>query len=269
LAHAHEAIFNAFPWIGVSLECLAKKRIGMLTVRVDDVLQQMILGREMVEEGLVGNIRFLDDGRDARAGNPVFCKQFQGRFGDLVTELGFPALDTANGGDHCHSALSCVEYTYTIVYASTGIYLYQPKGKIDGVCRLHRGGSRISRLRPRLSAGHHSPHSTVLLLEAGSTARNPMLHIPLGFAFLLKPHKNNWGYRTQAEPYLNQREIDLPRGKVLGGCSAINGMVYVRGQAEDFDRWAELGNTGWAYNDVLPYFKRSEDCENGANAYHG
>jgi choline dehydrogenase len=114
-----------------------------------------------------------------------------------------------------------------------------------------------------------SPHCTVLLLEAGSAARNPMLHIPLGFAFLLKPHKNNWGYRTQAEPYLNQREIDLPRGKVLGGCSAINGMVYVRGQAEDFDRWAELGNNGWAYKDVLPYFKRSEDCENGANAYHG
>ena len=109
----------------------------------------------------------------------------------------------------------------------------------------------------------------VLLLEAGSPARNPMLHMPLGFAFLLKEHKNNWNYRTQAEPHLNQRRIDLPRGKVMGGCSAINGMVYVRGQAADFDRWAELGNNGWSYEAVLPYFKRSEDCENGANTYHG
>ena len=75
--NAHQAIFNAFPWIGVSLECLAKKRIGMLTVRVDDVLQQMILGRKMVEEGLVGNIRFLDDGRDARAGNPFSANSFR------------------------------------------------------------------------------------------------------------------------------------------------------------------------------------------------
>ena len=109
----------------------------------------------------------------------------------------------------------------------------------------------------------------VLLLEAGSAAYNPLLHIPLGFAFLLKPHKNNWGYVTQQEPALNHRQIDLPRGKVLGGCSAINGMVYVRGQAADYDRWAELGNEGWSYSDVLPYFKRSENCERGADTHHG
>lgn len=115
----------------------------------------------------------------------------------------------------------------------------------------------------------NSSNCSVLLLEAGSPARNLMLHIPLGFAFLLKPHKNNWSYRTQPEPYLDLREIDLPRGKVLGGCSAINGMVYVRGQATDFDRWAELGNSNWSYNDVLPYFKISEDNENGANNFHG
>lgn len=127
-------------------------------------------------------------------------------------------------------------------------------------------GSAGCALAYRLAA---NSNCSVLLLEAGSPARNWLLHIPLGFAFLLKPHKNNWSYRTQAEPHLNQREINLPRGKVLGGCSAINGMVYVRGQAEDFDRWAELGNTGWSYNDVLPYFKRSEDCENGASTFHG
>lgn len=109
----------------------------------------------------------------------------------------------------------------------------------------------------------------VLLLEAGSPAYNPMFHIPLGFAFLLKEHSNNWSYLTEAEPHLNQRQVELPRGKVLGGCSAINGMVYVRGQAADFNRWAELGNTGWSYPEVLPYFKRSEDCETGGNKYHG
>ncbi len=113
------------------------------------------------------------------------------------------------------------------------------------------------------------PGCSVALLEAGSPARNPLLHVPLGFAFLLKPHKNNWGYQTAPEPHLNQRRVDLPRGKVLGGCSAINGMVYVRGQAQDFDAWAAAGNPGWAYADVLPYFTRSEDHEGGANAFHG
>ncbi len=109
----------------------------------------------------------------------------------------------------------------------------------------------------------------VLLLEAGSPAKNPMLHMPLGFAFLLKEHDNNWNYKTQPEPHLNNREVDLPRGKVLGGCSAINGMVYIRGQKEDFDDWAMMGNPGWSYDEVLPLFKRSEDNENGANEYRG
>jgi choline dehydrogenase len=118
-------------------------------------------------------------------------------------------------------------------------------------------------------AGH-----VVLLLEAGSKAKNLMLHIPLGFAFLLKPHKNNWAYKTVPEAGLSQRRADLPRGKVLGGCSAINGMVYVRGQKEDYDRWNELldpegGKPGWSYNDVLPYFKYPEDFQHGANHYHG
>lgn len=127
-------------------------------------------------------------------------------------------------------------------------------------------GSAGCALAYRLAAGGSL---NVLLLEAGSQARNPMLHIPLGFAFLLKENSNNWSYRTQPEPQLNQRCIDLPRGKVLGGTSAINGMVYVRGQAADYDRWAELGNKGWSYRDVLPLFKRSEDCQNGASDFHG
>lgn len=111
--------------------------------------------------------------------------------------------------------------------------------------------------------------ASVVLLEAGSAARNPMLHVPLGFAFLLKPHRNNWSCRTQPEAGLKGRCADLPRGRVLGGCSAINGMVYVRGQAADYDRWAALGNKGWSYQDVLPFFRKSEDHEDGANAFHG
>ena len=126
-------------------------------------------------------------------------------------------------------------------------------------------GSAGCTLAYRLAA---SSDLNVLLLEAGTAGRHPLLHIPLGFAFLLKPNRYNWGYRTTPEPGLHQREVDLPRGKVLGGCSSINGMVYVRGQAEDYDHWAALGNAGWSYREVLPYFKRSEDCAGGADDYH-
>lgn len=128
-------------------------------------------------------------------------------------------------------------------------------------------GSAGCALAARLS---EKSGGSVLLLEAGSVASSPLLHIPLGFAFLLKPHRNNWSYRTQAEPGLGGRQIDLPRGKVMGGCSAINGMVYVRGQAADYDRWAQLaGAHSWSYEKVLPYFKRSEHFEKGSNAFHG
>jgi len=109
----------------------------------------------------------------------------------------------------------------------------------------------------------------VLLLEAGTPAKSPLFSMPLGFAFLLKEHDNNWNYKTTAEPNLNNREVELPRGKVLGGCSAINGMVYIRGQKEDYDDWAMMGNPGWSYEDVLPIFKRSEENENGANQFRG
>lgn len=104
----------------------------------------------------------------------------------------------------------------------------------------------------------------VLLLEAGSAARNPMIHIPLGFAFLLKEHANNWGYTTQPEPGLGGRCVELPRGKVLGGCSAINGMVYVRGQRQDYDDWAAAGNPGWAFDDVEACFRRAESGPDAA-----
>ena len=109
----------------------------------------------------------------------------------------------------------------------------------------------------------------VLLLEAGGKDSSPLIHTPLGFAFLMKNSKLNWCYETEPEPNMHHRRISWPRGKVLGGSSCINGMVYIRGQREDYDHWSELGNTGWSYDEVLPYFKRSEHKAEGANEYHG
>lgn len=109
----------------------------------------------------------------------------------------------------------------------------------------------------------------VLLLEAGGRDTQPMIHMPLGFAFLMKNAKVNWLYETEPEANMHNRKVAWPRGKVLGGCSSINGMVYIRGQREDYDHWHSLGNTGWSYDEVLPYFKRSEHRAEGANNYHG
>ena len=109
----------------------------------------------------------------------------------------------------------------------------------------------------------------VLLLEAGGRDRNLWIHIPLGYAKLFNNPKVNWLYSSEPEPDLNNRKIIQPRGKVLGGSSSINGLLYIRGQAEDFDHWRQLGNAGWSFEDVLPYFRRAEDQERGADALHG
>ncbi len=109
----------------------------------------------------------------------------------------------------------------------------------------------------------------VLLLEAGGRDSFPMIHIPLGFAFMMKNPRVNWCYETQPEIELHNRRISWPRGKVLGGTSCINGMVYIRGQRQDYDHWAAVGNEGWRYADVLPYFKRSEHKAEGADPFHG
>jgi len=113
------------------------------------------------------------------------------------------------------------------------------------------------------------PEAEVLLLEAGARDWHPMIHIPLGFAFLLGNNPGNWGYQTEPIPQLNQRRINLPQGKMLGGTSSLNGMVYIRGQREDFDAWAAAGNHGWSYEEVLPYFKRSEHYYRSDASYHG
>ena len=99
----------------------------------------------------------------------------------------------------------------------------------------------------------------VALLEAGGKDNYHWIHIPVGYLYLMGNPRTDWGYRTAAEPGLNGRSLAYPRGRVLGGCSSINGMIYMRGQARDYDTWRQMGNPGWAWEDVLPYFKRHED----------
>lgn len=118
----------------------------------------------------------------------------------------------------------------------------------------------------RLSA---DPKSKVLLLEAGGRDWNPWIHIPVGYFKTMHNPSVDWCYKTEPDPGLNGRSIDWPRGKVLGGSSSLNGLLYVRGQAEDYDRWRQMGNVGWGWDDVLPLFKRSEKQERGADDYHG
>ncbi|MGJ3261030.1 MAG: GMC family oxidoreductase [Rhodospirillales bacterium] len=128
------------------------------------------------------------------------------------------------------------------------------------------GGSAGCVLANRLSA---DPGFTVCLLEAGGEDRNPWIHIPAGYVKTMVDPSINWLFETKPDANTNDRAIPVPRGKVLGGSSAINGMLYVRGQAADYDTWAQMGCRGWSYSDVLPYFKRSENREQGADEYHG
>ena len=111
----------------------------------------------------------------------------------------------------------------------------------------------------------------VLLLEAGSKDINPMIHMPIGWTTLSYNDKTSWVYYSEEEPNMHNRRIHAPRGRVLGGCSSTNGMVYVRGQKEDYNQWAELGNEGWSYEEVLPYFRRAENFEpdSVSSKYHG
>jgi choline dehydrogenase len=113
------------------------------------------------------------------------------------------------------------------------------------------------------------PATRVLLLEAGPVDRNPWIHLPIGYYRTIFDPKVAWRFETEPEPELNGRRILWPRGKVLGGSSAINGLVYVRGQPEDYDHWRQLGNTGWAWDDVLPFFKKAEDFQRGPDDWHG
>jgi len=120
------------------------------------------------------------------------------------------------------------------------------------------GGSAGCVLAARLS---DDPNCHVVLLEAGGEDLNPLIHIPAGYIKTMVNPAMNWMFETEPEDSSGNRRIAIPRGKVLGGSSAINAMLYVRGQAADYDGWAQRGNLGWSYDDVLPYFRKAENCE--------
>ncbi len=127
-------------------------------------------------------------------------------------------------------------------------------------------GSAGCVLAARLS---EDPQTRVLLLEAGPADRSIWIHLPIGYGKTMWDSRYNWCFHTDPEPSMNGRRIYWPRGKTLGGSSAINGLIYIRGQREDYDQWRALGNVGWSYDDVLPYFIRNECNERGRSPFHG
>ena len=127
-------------------------------------------------------------------------------------------------------------------------------------------GSAGCVLANRLSA---DPDVSVLLLEAGGNDNYIWIRVPIGYLYTQNNPRTDWCFKTEHEAGLNGRALNYPRGRVVGGCSSINGMIYMRGQARDYDGWRQLGNPGWSWDDVLPYFKRSEDNVAGADEFHG
>jgi choline dehydrogenase len=128
------------------------------------------------------------------------------------------------------------------------------------------GGSAGCVLAARLS---EDPKVQVLLLEAGPADTSIWIHLPIGYGKTMWSPKLNWCFETDPDPNMHNRRIYWPRGKTLGGSSSINGLIYIRGQAQDYDHWAAQGNAGWSFRDLLPYFIKSERNQRGASAFHG
>jgi len=140
----------------------------------------------------------------------------------------------------------------------------QSPGPFDYV--IVGAGSAGCLLANRLSA---DPDVRVLLLEAGGKDDYFWIHVPVGYLYTIGNPRTDWCYKTEPDPGLNGRSLGYARGRVLGGCSSINAMIYMRGQKSDYDHWAALGNKGWSWDEVLPYFKRTEDYQHGADELHG
>ncbi|MCY3880292.1 MAG: choline dehydrogenase [Rhodobacteraceae bacterium] len=138
------------------------------------------------------------------------------------------------------------------------------EGEFDYV--IVGGGSAGCVLANRLS---EDGSRRVVLIEAGDRDRNPWIHIPVGYFRTMHNPSVDWCYQTEEDPGLNGRRLDWPRGKVLGGSSSINGLLYVRGQPEDYDRWRQMGNSGWGWEDVFPLFRKAESFQDGENEFHG
>ena len=182
------------------------------------------------------------------AGVQIPCFILDGKYaisgaGDRSTGAGDPAGQRASRGIACRAA--CPRPTRTITSSS--------------------GGQR--RLRSGQPADRVGRIACCCWRRAAD--RNPWLHIPLGYGRLFTDRRYNWCYTTEPQPECHDRKMIAPRGKVLGGSSSINGLIYIRGQAEDFDHWRQLGNAGWGFDDVLPYFRKAEDNERGADEFHG
>ena len=127
------------------------------------------------------------------------------------------------------------------------------------------GGSSGCVLASRLS---EDPKNSVCLIEAGPKDRSPWIHLPIGYAKTMWDPKLNWKFQTEPDPGVNNRQIYWPRGKTLGGSSSINGLIFIRGQKEDYDTWRDLGNPGWGWDDVLPYFKKAEGNDRLSEPLH-